>query len=175
MTARMTIGLSKLLASARNEDGARVLDVPGDWMQGRSVFGGLQIAFALQAMRELVPQVPLRTLQVTFVAPIAGTMRARAQILRTGKNATHVEARIGDTGATQAVVIGVFGSGRSSGVARTPAPRVLVAGEAARFELPFGTEVGGPSFARHFAGRWFRGQPPFSGGRETDQVLELAR
>jgi acyl-CoA thioesterase len=169
----MTISLTALLASAHGENGSRRLDVPGDWMQGRSVFGGLQIAFALQAMRELVPEVPLRTLQATFVAPVAGSVRARAQVLRTGKSATHVEARLGDDGSTQTIVIGVFGTARSSQVSRVPAPRSLDASEPAKFEVPFGTS-GGPSFLQHFRARWLRGQPPFSSGRESEQVIELA-
>jgi acyl-CoA thioesterase len=173
MTAGMTVSLSKLLASARGEDGARVLDVPEDWMQGRSVFGGLQVAFALQAMRELVPLVPLRTLQATFIAPVAGKVLARARILRTGKNVTHVEARVGEGDAIQAVAIGVFGSARSSQVARALVPRALDASEPAKFEVPFGTTLG-PSFMQHFRARWLRGQPPFSGGNESEQVIELA-
>ena len=35
---------SALLASAAVVDGATTLDVPPEWMQGRSVFGGLQAA-----------------------------------------------------------------------------------------------------------------------------------
>jgi hypothetical protein len=169
----MTISLSKLLANARSEDGSLRFDVPDDWMQGRSVFGGLQVAFALRAMRELVPQVPLRTLQAIFVAPVAGSVRARAQVLRTGKNATHVEARLGDADSTQTIVLGVFGTARSSQVARAPVPQTLDASEPATFEVPFGTS-GGPSFLRHFRAHWLRGQPPFSGGRESEQILELA-
>ena len=170
----MTTSLTKLLASARDEDGARRLDVPDDWMQGRSVFGGLQVAFALQAMRELAPHAPLRTLQATFIGPVAGSVRARAQVLRTGKNATHVEARLGDDGATQTIVLGVFGTARSSQVARAPVPQALDPNEPAKLELPFGTTTVGPSFMRHFRVRWLRGQPPFSGGRESEQILELA-
>ncbi|HMI90134.1 MAG TPA: thioesterase family protein [Polyangiales bacterium] len=169
----MTIAFSKLLAGARDDDGALVLDVPADWMQGRSVFGGLQVAFALQAMRALVPQVALRTLQATFVAPVAGTMRVRARILRTGRNATHVEARIGDDSAPGAIVIAVFGSARSSAVERALVPRKLDPSTPVLIDLPFGTERG-PSFIRHFAARWLLGAPPFSGGRESEQILELA-
>src|SRR4051794_23479874 len=106
------ISFSQVLASAQGDAHELTLNVPSDWMQGRSVFGGLQAAFALRAMRVLVPDAPLRTLQTTFIAPVAASMRVRARILRQGKNATHVEARIGDDTATQAIVIGVFGIAR---------------------------------------------------------------
>src|SRR5262245_24114101 len=96
-------------------------DVPEDWMQGRSVFGGLQLALALRAMRALVPADPLRTLQATFFAPVRqGTVRVRAEVMRRGKSTMHVEARILDGGATLALAIGVFGVARVSQVAVTP-------------------------------------------------------
>jgi acyl-coenzyme A thioesterase PaaI-like protein len=58
--------------------------VSDDWLQGRSAFGGLQAAFGVAAMRRMLPvALPLRTLQVTFVAPVPpGPVRAQAQLLR---------------------------------------------------------------------------------------------
>jgi hypothetical protein len=143
-------------------------------MQGRSVFGGLQAAFALQAMRALVPEAPLRTLQVTFIAPVAGSMRARARVLRTGKNATHVEASIGSADALQALVVGVFGTARSSQIARMPGPQAIGSEVAPGFEIPFGVVGAGPSFLQHFRARWHRGQPPFTGSRDATVILDLA-
>jgi len=95
---------TSLLARLRAEPGRASLEVTADWLQGRTVFGGLQAAVALRAMRTLVPEVPLRTLQGTFLAPVPeGTLTATARVLRTGKSATHVEARIvdGDTSGLQ--------------------------------------------------------------------------
>ena len=49
----------------------------------------------------------LRSLQVTFLAPVpGGPVRARANILRSGKSATHVEARIVDGDNTLAIMVG---------------------------------------------------------------------
>ena len=45
---------SELLDALVVSDGAGSVTVPSDWMQGRSVFGGLQSALALRAMRALV-------------------------------------------------------------------------------------------------------------------------
>ena len=70
----MPTPFSALLDSARPHDGGLALDVPPDWAQGRSIFGGLQAAFAVRAMRSIVdPAVPLRSLQVTFIGPASGT------------------------------------------------------------------------------------------------------
>jgi len=90
--------------------------VSADWLQGRSAFGGLQAALAVRAMRELVPaDMPLRTLQVTFVAPVpVGGVTIRAERLRAGRNVIHVEASLGDGGQTLCRLLGVFGYARSS-------------------------------------------------------------
>jgi acyl-CoA thioesterase len=173
----MTTKLSQLLAQARLGAGTLQVEVPGDWMQGRSVFGGLQAALALRAMRTLVPETPLRTLQTTFIAPVAGVVSVQARILRTGKNATHVEARIAEGDATQAIVIGVFGTARSSAVSRKLAPRAFAPSQPPLMELPFGAgggALGGPQFSTHFQVRWHQGEIPFSGGSSTSHVLELA-
>jgi len=167
----MATPFSTLMRTARGDAGVVAVEVPADWMQGRSVFGGLQVAIALHAMRALVPETALRTVQATFVAPVAeGRVAANARVLRSGKNATHVEARIVDGAATLAIVIGVFGAARSSPVAVTPhQPRVEVG---PTFEFRF---VPGlmPSFVQHFDARWLRGMPPFTGDTACEHVLEV--
>jgi acyl-coenzyme A thioesterase PaaI-like protein len=168
----MATAYSKLMQSAKHDAGTLTLEVPEDWMQGRSVFGGLQVAIALQAMRALVPDVVLRTLQATFLAPVAqGVVRARAHVLRVGKSATHVEARIVDGTDTLALVVGVFGTARSSTVAVTPPQPQVEADQP--LEFPFIPGVV-PSFVQHFAGRILRGQPPFTGDTGCDYVFEIA-
>ena len=73
-------------------------------VRGRTLFGGLQAVVGLAAMRSLAPEAPLRSLQVTFLAPVpGGPVRAHASILRSGKSATHVEARIVDGDNTLAL------------------------------------------------------------------------
>jgi acyl-coenzyme A thioesterase PaaI-like protein len=165
--------LSQLLAQAEVQNGALRVEVPADWMQGRSVFGGLQAALALQAMRGLVPEAPLRTLQVTFIAPVAGMVSVQAKVLRAGKSATHVEARLGDGDATQALVVGVFGTARSSTVARQPRAQALDTSQPPA-EMIVGGRGAGPSFAAHFRVRWHRRELPFSGGSGSAQVLDIA-
>ncbi len=150
-----------------------MVDVVGDdWMQGRSVFGGLQSAMALRAMRGLVPgDVPLRVLQTTFVAPVpAGEVAVRSRILRTGKNVTHVEARIVAGSETAALVIGVFGRGRPSRVEVVPKVPVVTGEEGPRAER---RRPPGVAFAQHFSMRWLRGDLPLSGSRRTDAVIEV--
>jgi len=153
-------------------EGASMLDVPDDWLQGRTLFGGLQAVVGLAAMRSLAPDAPLRSLQVTFLAPVpGGPVRARARILRSGKSATHVEARIVDGDNTLALMVGVFGLPRSSAVALRPQqPDVTPQKPLA---VPFIPGVT-PNFTQHFKARWIVGGLPWSGASEPENVIELA-
>jgi acyl-CoA thioesterase len=164
----MATTFSTLLGASTSE-----LVVPADWMQGRSAFAGLQAAFAVQAMRAQVPaEVPLRTLQVTFVAPAAELLRARTSVLRTGASATHVEVRLtgpDDTLAT--IALGVFGRARTSAVALQPEPPARVT--APPITLPYVPNLV-PAFIQHFAVTWRRGAPPFAGAADRHNTIELA-
>ena len=151
--------------------GEAALDVPDDWLQGRTLFGGLQAAIALAAMRSLVPEAPLRTLQATFLAPVGGgTVRAKARVLRSGKSATYVESRLVDGDQTLALVVGFFGLARESKIAlRMEQPAV-------KPEKPIEMRyVDGamPAFTQHFKARWIEGAPPYSGDRHPENVIEL--
>jgi acyl-coenzyme A thioesterase PaaI-like protein len=168
----MTISFSQLLRGAKRERGYVELEITSDWMQGRSVFGGLQVVVALEAMRTLVPNTTLRTLQATFVAPVPeGAVTARAEVLRQGKSATHVEARLVHGSETSAIVIGVFGHARSSKARRVPRRPHVDADRALELAYVPGAF---PSFTQHFGARWLRGSFPFSGRPTDEQVLEVA-
>lgn len=163
---------SQVLDSVRQQDGGWTAAIPEDWLQGRSAFGGLQSALALRAMRDLVPRgVPLRTLQTTFMAPVpAGAIRLQVQVLRAGKSATHVEARLMDQGQTLCIVIGVFGTSRPSAVRLSPAQPAVACDKPVVFPFIPGIT---PSFTQHFAVRWLRGGLPFSGSTSPQNVVEI--
>ena len=166
---------SVLMSRIEARDGQASVDVPEDWLQGRTLFGGLQAAIALAAMRTVAPAYPLRSLQVTFLAPVpGGRVSATARVLRSGKNTTHVEGRIVDGGNTLALLVGVFGVGRDSAVMlrprqrAAPAPRPGAAVELLR--LPGIV----PNFTQHFDARWLEGNLPFTGDTHPEHVIELA-
>jgi acyl-CoA thioesterase len=163
------VRFSEILDAGAVNDGVWSTTVGEDWLQGRSLFGGIQAALALRAMRRLVPRdVPLRVLQTTFVAPVpAGRVAVVARVLRTGKNVTQVEARIVDKSETAALCVGVFGQARTSRVEVVPEAEVV------------GDEVGDENqtpplvaFAQHFDLRRLRGDRLISGSRRRDAVLE---
>ena len=73
-------------------------EVPPDWHQGRTAFGGFSSALALAAAQQVggVGLPPLRSAQIAFVGPVAGVVTARASVLRQGRNATWISAEIGN-------------------------------------------------------------------------------
>lgn len=163
---------TELLQSAAREEGTSRLQVSDDWLQGRSLFGGLQAALAVYAMRGLVEaELPLRTLQVTFMAPVpAGEVSAQARILRSGKNTRHLEAKLLQGNETLMTAIGVFGTGRQSTIRLAPEqPPVDNSGAE---ELPFMPGLS-PAFMQHFTPRWLRGGLPFSGSELPETVIEV--
>ena len=146
--------------------------VTEDWLQGRSAFGGLQVTFAVKAMRALVAGHPLRVLQVTFLAPVPpGQIRVQAKLLRAGKSATHVEARLYDGEQTLCVVIGIFGATRESAVKIRPEQTAVVAPDKP-LTLPLIPGIT-PAFLQHFDMRWLRGKLPFSGAARAEAVIEV--
>ncbi len=163
--------LSQVLDSVARRENGWTAAVPEDWMQGRSIFGGLQAALALRAMRGLVsPELPLRVLQTTFIAPVAGSVDLEARVLRVGKGTTHAEARIVENGNTAALVVGVFGRGRPSKAELVPQP-ATVWGEAHEpFEFPFiaGLSV---AFVQHFRMRLMSGPLPFIGSKLAPRAV----
>lgn len=161
------------LASLRAAEGGFEAQVDDTWLQGRSLFGGLQAALAVRAMRALLPaEMPLRTLQVTFLAPVpAGRVNVRAQILRAGKNATHVQAQLVEGDQTLCLLIGIFGARRESVIARVPA---LPEGVPAQKPIVFAHIPGlTPSFTQHFRVRWLDGGLPYSGAAKPSARLEV--
>lgn len=161
---------TELLQSATSTGGRWRFPLPDDWLQGRSAYGGLQVAYAVHAMRALVPGAPLRTIQATFIAPVPlGQVEVEAQVLRAGKSTTHVEARILGP-ELQLSVVAVFGTARRSAVELVaPNPRPLTE---PGVEFPFVPGLT-PNFTQHFRVRLREGALPFTGVADPRQVLDV--
>ncbi|HKY91028.1 MAG TPA: thioesterase family protein, partial [Nevskiaceae bacterium] len=152
----------------RPADGGMSVDLPDLWLQGRTVFGGLQAAVLVRAMRaHCGPDVPLRSLQISFVAPVpAGRVLVTTRLLRQGKSVSHVEARITLDGQDACVGVGIFGAARESKLAIVPSrPLATAKPEADSKPLPF-IPGRSPAFAEHVEMRFGAGRFPFTGGSE---------
>jgi acyl-CoA thioesterase len=141
--------------------------VPADWMQGRTTFGGLIAALAVQAMRDVEGSAwPLRALQASFIGPVGGPTSAEVTLLRQGRNVRQVQATLRSGGQVAAVILAAFGQGRPTAVPeRRPEQPPVDAQAADLVDFPFIPGFS-PSFLQHFASRWAGGEPPFV-GRES--------
>lgn len=166
----MSTSFTEVLKESRASDGGFTLEAPDDWMQGRSVYGGLQAALAIALMESLEPGRPLRCLQTNFIGPLAGPIRGEARILRSGKNAMQMEARLfgGDTLATQCLAI--FGRGLESIVSVSAPQPELDSGPTQTFPFVPGVT---PNFTQHFGMRLLSGNLPFSGKESLQSAYEL--
>ncbi|MBF0238056.1 MAG: thioesterase family protein [SAR324 cluster bacterium] len=164
---------SELLQSMKQEENGWTALMTEDWLQGRSAFGGIQAAIAVKAMRHLVSEeMPLRSLQTTFIAPVPpGTFRVTAQVLRSSKNTTHVEARLLEGDKILALLIGVFGGSRPSKIIRVPQQSEVVCDKPVELRFIPGVV---PNFTQHFSAFWIRGGLPFSGNPLPEVVVEVS-
>ena len=83
--------LADIIAQSVRSDCGIEATIPETWMQGRTAYGGLSAALALEAARGVADDLPpLRSAQISFVGPLAGAVQARAELLRQGKSAAFV-------------------------------------------------------------------------------------
>lgn len=170
--------LSDILSTLRAEGDTYVADAPAEWGQGRTLFGGLQAALLVAAMRQRVgADIPLRSLQVTFVGPVSpGEVRIAVQVLREGKSAIHVQAHTVADEGIGCTAIAVFGRARSSQLAFAPSwPEVDGTPEQGKPNLYVPKLT--PDFLQFAEQRFVRGGYPFTGAREprTQTWVRYAR
>lgn len=166
------LDLSTILQSAQTVEGLREYTTDESWLQGRSLFGGLQAAMAVDAMQTLQAEMPpLRTLQATLCAPVSGpTVQVCARILRAGKNTLHCAADFKDGDTLLATFVGIFGQSRESALTETPA--VLSPASDSGNAFPFIPGLT-PAFIQHFDAELLAGAFPFTGGGGVEQQLRL--
>lgn len=144
------MSFAALLAGAAARDDGLALTVPESWRQGRTAYGGFSTALALAAaMRADGELPPLRSAQVSMIAPLHGDVAVAARVLRRGRNATWLAceiARAGEIGFTASFAfMGPVTSALQ--INERPVPAGLIAVDEA---LPFAT-ARGPAFLRnHF-------------------------
>lgn len=120
--------LADILAAATRTGTGFTSAIPSDWLQGRTAYGGLSAALALQAALELEPDLPpLRSAQVAFIGPLAGAVIVTATRLRRGRNAAFLQSDV-----TSEAGLGL----RATFVFMAPLPSSLAHDTAARAALP---------------------------------------
>ncbi len=153
--------------AAVRESASRTVTIPEKWGQGRATFGGMVAAAMFERVIPLVaPDRPVRSMLVSFVAPVApGEMDVIVKVLREGKAATQVQATAYQNDQACAVVLASFGGDRESmvSVEQGPAPVFKAPDEAQAFPFIAGLT---PDFTRHFDYRYTLGEMPFMGSEQ---------
>jgi acyl-CoA thioesterase len=93
------MSFAAVLAEAKPVADGLAVAIPEDWHQGRTAYGGFSSALALSAAMRVGGELPpLRSAQVSMIAPLFGEVEVRARVLRRGRNATWIEAEISREG-----------------------------------------------------------------------------
>jgi acyl-CoA thioesterase len=164
------VPLAQLLDHRQRQGKRLSFHITEDWRQGRTMFGGVLSAVAVQAMRDLCGHDwPLRALQTNFVGPVSpGAVTVEVTLLRQGKNIRQVKALVLQADAEgqeqiAGVLLGSFGASRESKLPTLSPPQVVVAnGVETSYPWPF-IEGITPPFTRHIEFRHAEGGVPFSG------------
>lgn len=148
-------------------DGYRA-HVSEGWMQGRTCYGGLSAAIALDATQRLLqPQFPLRSALIGFVGPVAGDCSVETTMIREGKSSQSATALVSSENGAGTQALFTFGKDRDSHVARhalsmpdVPGPEEIEPRRAANL----------PTFTDHFDMRLAGGERMMSGSDRGELI-----
>jgi acyl-CoA thioesterase len=174
---------SSVLDSLHQENDVWSVAIPKAWGNGRTVFGGLQVALSMRAMRRTLDAVlgmgkgrhdalPLRSLQTTFVAPVpTGTpLELRAEFVRSGRSATHARCDLRHDGTLACTTVAVLGAARPSRILLDVPRPSLEADPETLPSLPYIPGIT-PEFLQHLQLRWAVGRVPYSGHDEPHSSI----
>jgi len=157
------IDLATLMSGLTADGEGHAITVTEDWLQGRTIYGGLGAAICVESALRLWP---LRSAQFAFIGPATGQLTVRPTILRRGKSTTFVAADLMGEGGLATRAMLCFGAARASVVSHTDVamPQVARWDACPRF-FPENPPI---AFARHFdSGRAGPGQLVQGGGDPT--------
>lgn len=168
MTVTTITPLSAILTLRPSEAGL-VTELPADWGQGRTTFGGLLGAIAARALHWHASEGrPMRSFSMECMAPAApGPVKIDVDVLRIGKSVVHARATLSQDTGVCAVVFCTFGKPRPSALDMLgeAAPRDLSNHDPEQLvRLPY-IEGAMPAFTQHFDYRWTATHGLFSGAK----------
>jgi acyl-CoA thioesterase len=162
--------MASLAKIVEDFDPSSAFNTPSNWFQGRTVYGGLAVALALQAARRDAPPdlPPLKSAQVSFVGPAAESLRFRTQTLRQGKSATFVSVDCLSGSDVAMRVAFVFATPRSSKIQHNFS-RFPSVGAADNYKS-LGAVSLAPAFLANFDIRFAGGSLPISGSDHPEFI-----
>lgn len=165
--------LDQLVGGARRQDAGWHFNIGADWMQGRTAYGGISAALALDAvMRDYPGEAPLRTAQISFVGPVGGDCQVTTRLLRESKSSRFAAADLVSDAGYGTNGLFTFMKGRDSHIdyRRIAAPDV--SDPEALQSIP--DHPARPPFARKFDMRPQRG-PGFGHGLDKGEIITWVR
>ena len=166
--------LSELLSQSVSQPS---ITLPPNWLQGRTAYGGVTAALALQTALHAsdtgnAPILPrLQAAQIGFIGPMAGALRFESALLRQGKSAATVavdgfaEDQIGLRASF------IFAQGRPSSIVHQRAPMPQV--DSAESFSPSPVRDGAPAFLSNVDVRYIGNTPVCSA--QTPDLLAWVR
>jgi len=111
------MSLPQILDAAHASGDTLAALVPDTWMQGRTAYGGLTAAIALEAAQRSQSDLPpLRSAQIAFVGPLSGEVVVKTELLRRGRTAAFIEASVYSDGKLGLKALFVFMTGLDSSI-----------------------------------------------------------
>lgn len=162
---------SKLLQALRQPAKRPSVTVPEDWLQGRTVYGGLAAALCLEACQLAISEPPpLRAAQFAFVGPASGLLEFDCTTLRRGKSTVFAGVDLITPQGLATRAIFCFGSARASvlSYANLAAPEVADAQDCEAFFTALPATL---SFAQHFDWRFAGGARPLTADAQPEILL----
>jgi acyl-CoA thioesterase len=144
------------------------LRVGEEWLQGRTLYGGIVAALGLGAMEQAIEGLPpVLSTETVFMSPLpAGAITIEVRLLRRGRNVAFAEALIGDGNSVTTRVTAVFGAARPSSITVPVRSRQPSKPLDASFPIPFIPGIT-PAFTRQFESRLSEGGFPFTGSDDA--------
>ena len=123
--------------------------IPAAWMQGRTSYGGLTTGLALRAAQFAFDDLPpLRSVMVSFIGPVTQAPIFMPELLRRGRNVTHISVDVFCDGQIGARIALVFGGARKSEIEVTSQ-------SADEFPAPYDCELFTPRQVESFVPQFF--------------------
>jgi acyl-CoA thioesterase len=115
--------IASLLEPITGKPGPAHFSQAGDWMQGRTLYGGASALIAFTMAQRAFPDLPpLRAAQIGFVAPVGTRVELTAEIVRRGRNVTQVRSEIRSEDGIALTAFWLFAQGREPNGMRDARP-----------------------------------------------------
>lgn len=165
--------LDGLLAGATHDGEAWRHHLGPDWMQGRTAYGGISAALALDAvMRDHPGDAPLRTAQISFVGPVGGETATTTRMLRQSKSSRFASADLSSDAGYGTNAVFSFMPARASHIDHARIETPDIAEPDALQSVP--EHNARPAFTQKFDMRPARG-PGFGHGLDKANIVTWVR